>query len=124
MLADNIILKSPRQSAEDANMKIGKTISNDDEDNTHQPIDVEWEQPYRLRRKIVKKPEDVVLTLPSREIPSILASTSTMTKTSSRHELNLVSTLLKAGGEDIDSTTMSISSIRRHRKSAVEKKRQ
>ena len=38
VLADNIILKSPRQSAEDANMKIVKTISNDDEDNSHQPM--------------------------------------------------------------------------------------
>lgn len=54
--------------------------------------------------------------------PSILAGASTVTKTSARHELKLVSTLLKAGGADINSTAMSISTIRRQRKSNVEEK--
>ena len=48
----------------------------------------------------------MVLTLPSRQIPQLLAGVSTVTKTSARNELKLVSTLLKVGGVDINDTNL------------------
>ena len=41
----------------------------------------------------------------SKEISLIQANSRTTTRTSARHELKLVSTLLKAGGADINETS-------------------
>ena len=50
----------------------------------------------------------VSLTLAAQEIPSIMANTNTVTKTSARQELRLLSTLLnKAGGADIIDSRLS-----------------
>ena len=66
-----------------------------------------------------KVPDEVTLRLPSRCIPTVLAATSTTTKTSNRNELKLVSTLFKAGGADINKASLSISTIHRQRKQKV-----
>ena len=65
------------------------------------------------------KPDNFTITLPSKKIPTLLASTSTTTKTSPRNELKLVSTILKAGGADLNQTSFSVSTIQRQRKTAV-----
>ena len=52
----------------------------------------------------------------------ILASASTATKTSIRQEMKLTSTLLKAGGVDLDLMSYSTPTIYRQRKTAVQDK--
>ena len=83
--------------------------------------DEAWQLPPRALRKLRARPKSVTLTLPAQEIPALLSSTSTVTKTSTRHELKLMSTLLKAGGADITSISMRISTIHRQRRSTVHK---
>ena len=61
----------------------------------------------------------MTLHLPSRSIPTVLAATSTTTKTSNRNELKLVSTLFKAGGADLNKATLSVSTIYRQRKQKI-----
>ena len=77
--------------------------------------------PLRLERELTKKPEELTLTLPSKKIPELLAGTNTVTKTNTRNELKIVSTLLKAGG-DISDASCSVSTIYRQRKAAVNSK--
>ena len=110
---------TPRRSAEEAKGNI-LMMEKEIEENIFD--DPEWNPPLRLKRKLNKKPSEIVLTLPSADIPAVLASVSTVTKTSTQHELKLVSTLLRAGGADITDTKLSISTIRRQRKSTVQSK--
>ena len=65
---------------------------------------------------IETKTDKLTLALPSRQIPSIHSSTST------RHELKLVSILLKAGGANIHEASVSVSTIHRQRRSSVTSK--
>ena len=84
-------------------------------------VDVEaddvWE-PSTWQKHVLKK-KDVTLQFPARKLPSILACTSTTTKTSICQELKLTATLIKAGGGDIDELSLSVSTIYRQRKHAV-----
>ena len=48
-----------------------------------------------------------------------MAKTSTVTRTSAHHELKLVSTLLNEDGVDLKDISLSVSTIRRRRKSTV-----
>lgn len=79
----------------------------------------EWELPLRKKRELSKRPKEVTLRLPAKEIPKVLAATSTTSKISSRNELKLVSTLFKAGGADLNDACLSVSSIRRQRKQKI-----
>ena len=114
----NILPKSSRRSAKSATQNISSIEK--DTDKTLGDEDAEWDPPLRFKRELNKKPDFVVLTLPSRQIPQLLAGVSTVTRTSARNELKLVSTLLKVGGVDINDTNLSISTIWRQRKSKVE----
>ena len=72
-----------------------------------------WE-PSTWQKHVLKK-----LQFPARKLPSILACTSTTTKTSIRQELKLPAALIKAGGGDINKLSQSVSTIYRQRKHAV-----
>ena len=76
-----------------------------------------WE-PSTSQKHVLKK-KDVTLQFPVRKLPSILACTSTTTKTSICQELKLTATLIKAGGGDMDELSQSVSTIYRQRKHAV-----
>ena len=67
-----------------------------------------------------KKTETITLNLPSKCTPTNLAGTCPTTKTSSRNEVRIVSTLFKAGGADMNEASLSVSTIRRQRKAAVQ----
>ena len=69
--------------------------------------DWDWEPQPLARQKLHVRPKIVSLTLAAQEIPSLLANTNNMTKASARHELRLLSTLLKAGGADMIDTRLS-----------------
>ena len=71
------------------------------------------------KRKLRQRPKSITLTLPAQQLPTILARTSTVTKTSARHELKIVSTLLQAGDADINNVSLSKSTIHRQRKSTI-----
>ena len=73
-----------------------------------------------IEERAKEKTEAITLNLPSKCIPTILADTCTTMKTSSRNELKIVSTLLKAGGADMNEASLSVSTIRRQRKAAVQ----
>lgn len=77
---------------------------------TQQEIDINYDcqLPTTVQIKINEKLKTVSLNLPARGILVILANTSTVTKISTQHELKLVSTLLKAGGADINSTNLNV----------------
>ena len=109
----NILPKSSRQSAKSAIQNISSIKK--DTDETLGDKDAEWDPPLRFKRELNKKPDFVVLTLPSRQIPQMLAGVSTVTRTSARNELKLVSTLLKVGGVEINDTNLSTSIIWRQR---------
>ena len=79
----------------------------------------EWELPYREKRRKNAKPDTITLTLPARGISTLLAATTTATKTSVRLELKLTSTILKAGGADINQASLSVSTVYRQRKKKV-----
>ena len=91
----------------------------DDPPNTIDVIDAEWKPPLRFARQLSKKPEHVTLTLPAKQIPKLLAGTSTATKTSVRQEMKIVSTVFEAGGGDIADASLSVSTIHRQRKVGV-----
>ena len=112
--AENIIQKVKRRSAAYAETEMSR-LSPDIEDN----MDVDWQLPPLAQRKLRERPKTVTLKLPAKEIPTLLASTSTVTKTSTRHELKLVSTLLVTGGADLNDVSLSTSTIYRQRKSKV-----
>ena len=112
--AENIVQRGKRRSAADAETKLSR-LSPDIEDI----IDVDWQLPPLAQRKLRERPKTVTLKLPAKELPTLLASTSTVTKTSTRHELKLVSTLLVSGGADLNNVSLSTSTIYRQRKSTV-----
>ena len=131
---ENIVQSDKRRSAVDAKTKV-RQLSPDIEDgddprascfkraaegfNRPPDIDVDWQLPPLAKRRLREKPKTVTLTLPAKEIPTLLASTSTVTKTSTRHELKLVSTMLVSGGADLNNVSLSKSTIYRQRKSTV-----
>ena len=115
---ENEIPKGQRNSAERAKFILSNSAKDNVTDSEGQADD-DWELPVRAKRKLKERPKTITLTLPAKEIPSLLANTSTTTKTSARHELKLVSTLLKVGGADINSASLSVSTIHRQRKSSV-----
>ena len=82
--------------------------------------DEEWELPLRKQRELRKKPDNITLSLPARELPSLLAATSTTTKTSNRTVLKLISTLFKAGGSCINDASLSVTTIHRQRKRRIQ----
>ena len=86
------------------------------------PDDPEWELPYREARRQRARPDEITITLPAKEIPTLMAGASTATKTSIRLELKLLSTILKAGGADINEASLSISTIFRQRRKEVQAK--
>ena len=59
------------------------------------------------------------IELPKRKLPTLLASTSTATKSSIRQELKLTSTILKAGRVEMDDISQRASTIYKQRRSAV-----
>ena len=81
--------------------------------------DEEWVLPVRESRRRSAKPTEITLTLQSREIPTIMACASTATKTSTRDELKLTATFLKAGGVDLKNVSLSQPTIFRQRKNKV-----
>ena len=78
--------------------------------------------PSREARRKSAKPTEITLTLQAKKIPTIMACASTVTKTSTRDELKLTATLLKAGGVELKDVTLSQPSIFRQRKSKVASK--
>lgn len=110
---ENILPRSPRQSALAAQIKCGSDATVDEVE------EAEWELPYREQRRLRKRPDTITLTLPAQNLPSVLAKTSIVTKTSSRHELKIMSTVVKAGGADIYDTNLSTTTIWRRRRSEV-----
>ena len=66
-----------------------------------------------------RKSNDIVLKLPGKKIPTLLASVSTTTKTSIRQELKITATLLNAGGADINEASQSVSTVYRQQKVSV-----
>ena len=71
----------------------------------------EW-QPSAWQ-KYKEKSNDIVLKLPGKKIPTLLASVSTTTKTSIHQELKIIATLLNAGGADINKASQSVSTVYR-----------
>ena len=79
--------------------------------------DQEWKP--KLWKQYAAEDKFVSLNLPAKSIPSLLASVSTISKTSIRQELKLTSTLLKEGGTDLSKTSQSVSTVHRQRKLSV-----
>ena len=67
----------------------------------------------------IDRPETVTLVLPAQKLPSVMAKTSVVTRTSGRHELKIMSTLIKSGGAEINATNLSLSTIQRQRRSEI-----
>ena len=122
---ENIISKRRRSSSEAADTMLFPAIAavNDGEDegstSSQSQEDEDWMLPTLAERKLRQRPENITLTLPAKNLPSVLARTSTMTKTSIRHELETVSTLVTAGDGNIDDCSLSKSTIQRQRKSTI-----
>ena len=122
---ENIILKRRRSSSEGADIMLIPTIAavNDGEDagstSLQSQEEEDWMLPTLAERKLRQRPENITLTLPAKSLPSVLARTNTMTKTSIRHELETVSTLVTAGDGNIDDISLSKSTIHRQRKSTI-----
>ena len=116
---ENVIEKTKRQCT--SRTIVTQVDSSDDDTQLIQDTsDDEWELPLRKKREIARKPVDVTLTLPAKSIPTVLAATCTTTRTSSRNEMKLVSTLLKAGGADLNNVSLSVSTIKRQRRRKIE----
>ena len=120
---ENIIPRIPRPSAASAKQKNNilfedhqTTITSEDQSDREE---TEWELPPREKRRLRARPETITLTLPAKQLPVVLAKTSVVTKTSLPHELKIMSTFVKAGGGDINDTSLSISTIWRQRRSEV-----
>ena len=120
---ETIILDSKRTAHESAKSSIADHISlhENNEQRTHDD-DPDWELPYRERRRLSAKPEQITLTFPTRSIPTMMAATSVVTKTSTRHELKFTTTFFKAGGGNINDVNLSQSTIYRQRKKEVSSK--
>ena len=95
---ENVLKDSKCKTCKTAESKIKEQLlsdngsDNETEDNIDDP---HWELPYREKRRLDAKAENITLTLPSRSIPSLMAATSTVTKTSTRQELKLTATMLR-----------------------------
>ena len=120
---ENIIPRIPRPSAASAKKKNNilfedhqTTMTSEDQSDREE---TEWELPPCEKRRLRARPETITLTLPAKQLPVVLAKTSVVTKTSLRHELKIMSTFVKAGGGDINDTSLSISTIWRQRRSEV-----
>ena len=85
----------------------------------HDDDDEEW-QPGTWQKHVMK-PKTLSLTLPRAKIPSLLADTSTTTRTSIRNEMKITSTLISAGGGSIDDVSQSPATIFRQRKTTIKK---
>ena len=122
---ENIVLEKSRKAAEATEAKIVEVqkLEAEGEINEHEQLavknDPDWQLPSRELRRLSAKPQNITITLPSREIPTIMACASTATKTSPRLEMKLMSTVLKAGGVDINDASLSVSTIYRQRKKKV-----
>ena len=116
---DNVLEKKKHQSQCSSKLIPSEDCSSQDE-LSHIDSDEDWDVPLRSKRELKKKTETITLNLPSTCIPTILAGTCTTTKTSSRNELKIVATLFKAGGADMNEARLSVSTIRRQRKAAVQ----
>ena len=120
---DNVLEKKTRQSQCSSKLIPSGDCSSQDE-LSHIDSDEDWDVPLRLKRErereLKKQTETITLNLPSKCIPTILADTCTTTKTSSRNELKIVSTLFKAGCADMNEASLSVSTIRRQRKAVVQ----
>ena len=81
--------------------------------------DNQWDLPVRAKRRLRQRPKTVTLVLPAQKLPSVMAKTSVVTRTSGRHELKIMSTLIKSGGADINDTNLSLSTIQRQRRSEI-----
>ena len=120
MCEDDILLvKSHRQCTLKETTEEGSSTQSSTPTSQENSSSEDWNLPLRLERELTKKPEELTLTLPSKKIPELLAGTNTVTTTSTRNELKIVSTLLKAGGADISDASCSVSTIHRQRKAAV-----
>ena len=81
--------------------------------------DEEWELPVRVKRRLRKRPDKITLTFPAKTLPTVLAKTSIVTKTSASHELKIWTNLIHSGGGSLGDTSLSLSTIRRQRRSEV-----
>ena len=95
---------------------------NDDDDFDCTDEHDEWQPSSYMKRKLSLPASEITIKLPRKNIPSLLASTSTTTRTSLRQEMKLTSTLLKAGGVDLNALSYSTPTIYRQRKSTVQEK--
>ena len=117
---ESILPCVPRKAAELAREKNNTLLKEDQQLATGVEVEEpEWELPPREKRRLRKRPETITLTLPAKELPTVLAKASVVTKTSVRHELKIVSTVVKAGGGDINDTSLSTSTIWRQRRCEV-----
>ena len=115
-------MKSSRQCTLKEKINVGSISSTSQEESSTDSNDEEWNLPLRFERSLIKKTETVTLTLPTKKIPELLAGTSTVTKTSARNEMKVVSTIFKAAGADINDASVSVSTIKRQRKTAITSK--
>lgn len=110
----------PRKSAVTAKQQITKVVTTSGgETSDEDDGDRDWDLPVREKRRQRQRPNTITLTLPAKDIPSVLAKTSVVTKTSLRHELKIVSTLIKEGGANIEEAVISVSTVQRRRRSEV-----
>ena len=122
---ENVLKDSKCKTCKTAESKIKEQLlsdngsNNETEDNIDDP---HWELPYREKRRLDAKAENITLTLPSRSIPSLMAATSTVTKTSTRQELKRTARMFNAGCADINEVSLSQSTIYRQRRKEVDSK--
>ena len=118
----NILPRGSRRCAISATAKNRELLVDDQvttapaEPRTDEP---EWDLPVRAKRRLKQRPETITLVLPAQRLPSVMAKTSVVTRTSGRHELKIMSTLIKSGGGDINDTNLSLSTIKRQRRSEI-----
>ena len=94
--------------------------NDDDDDDDSTDEHDEWQPSYYLKHQLGLPASEITIKLPRKIIPSLLASTSTTTHTSLRQEMKLTSTLLKAGGVDLNALSYSTPTIYRQRKSTIQ----
>lgn len=118
---NNVVHPGPRRSAILAMNRTAEVyeVAEDDTDLLGTAEEHEWEPPVRFKRKLRERPDKVTITLPAKKLPTVLAKTSLVTKTSSRHELKIWTTLIKRGGGDMNNVSLSVSTIGRQRRSEV-----
>ena len=107
VVEENILPCAPRQASASARDKLCELVTTGVEEKV-EVNDAEWELPPREYRRLRKRPDTITLTLPAQKLPSVLAKTSVVTKTSARHELKILSTVIKSGGGDINNTVLYV----------------